>query len=220
MRIDKEKAIELRREGKSYKEIHIALGVPMATLSAWFGGMEWSKNLHQNLIRDGQKSRVARLHELNSVRGERLKKSYQKAREEAHKELSGLRHDPLFVAGMMLYWADGDRTSKGQVRLSTSDMDKAKFYLTFLTKACGVAPEKVRASLMVYPGQDEASNRRFWAFALGLGVKFTKGVQVPGRHNAQKLTYGICVLTVSSTYFKVKMLEWLTLLPKRLIEGR
>lgn len=220
MRLDKEKAIELRTAGKSYREISDVLGVSKATLSKWFSKEPWSKGVRQKLLQQGQQESKTRIKELNRVRGERLQKSYETAKKDALKELERLQYDPLFVAGLTLYWASGDLTSRGLVRFSTMDMDKAKLHLTFLERVCGVPKGKIRASLLVYPGQDEQSNRRFWAFALGTGVPFTKSSVVPGRHDARKLRYGICMLTVSSAYLKVKVQEWLKILPKQLIEMR
>jgi transcriptional regulator with XRE-family HTH domain len=220
MRLDKEKAIELRSAGKSYREISTVLGVSKATLSKWFSKEPWSKGVREKLLQQVQTEAKIRIKELNRVRGERLQKSYQTAKEDAQKELLRLQYDPLFVAGLTLYWAGGDMTSKELVRFSSMDMDKVKLHLAFLEHVCGVPKGKIRASLLVYPGQDEQSNRRLWAFALGPGVTFTKSSRVPGRHDARKLRYGICVLTVSSVYVKVKMQEWLKILPKQLIERR
>lgn len=220
MRTDKEKAFALRGEGKSYRAIHAELGVPMSTLSKWFSGNDWSEGLRRKLVRAGSETRVARMRELNRVRGDRLAKLYERGREEAAGEFERLRHDPLFIAGVSLYLSGGDRKSGDRLRFSTGDMEMGKLYLEFLRRSLGVPQDRVRASLMVYPGQDEQSNRRFWGFALGPGVKFTKSSVVPGRFDARKLSYGICSFTVSSAYLKVKMLEWVKLLPKRLIEGR
>lgn len=220
MRLDKQKAVELRTAGKSYGEISAILGVSKATLSKWFSKEPWSKGVRQKLLQQGQLESKTRIKDLNRVRGERLQKSYETAKKDAQKDIERLKFDPLFVAGLTLYWAGGNLTSKGLVRFSTMDMDKAKLHLAFLERVCGVPKGKIRGSLLVYPGQDEQSNRRFWAFALGAGVTFTKSSVVRGRHDARKLRYGICVLTVSSVYLKLKMLEWLKLLPTQLIEMR
>lgn len=220
MRTDKQKAFELRRNGMSYRAIHEETGISKGTLSKWFSGSDWSEGLRQKLVRDGKGVRVSRFRDLNQARSARLTRLYETGREEAVAEFRALIHDPLFLAGITLYYADGDRGAKTPVRLSTSDTEKARVVLAFLTGPCGVPRERVRASLMAYPGQDGESNRRFWAFALGPGLRFTKTVTVPGPHTAQKLRYGVCTLTVSSVYLKVKMLEWVKLLPKRLLEGR
>jgi len=218
MHKDRQKAVELRGAGKSYRKIHAELGVPVSTLSKWFSKEEWSRNLRQKLVREGELNRRIRMRELNEIRGTRLVRLYERAREEAHQEFRYLRYDPLFIAGLVLYYADGERTSKSALRLSSSDAEKALLYFHFLKKACGIPAEKIRASLFIYPGQDDQSNKRFWGFALGPTVRFTKSTLVPGTHSAQKLRYGICTLTVSSSYLKTKMLEWLKILPKELMK--
>lgn len=220
MRKDREKAVSLRKEGKSYAEISAKLGIPKATLSKWFSKEVWSEGVRQTMVRSKKEGSILRMRNINERRGKRLQELYEQAKKDAQEEAKKLSYDPLFVAGVMLYWNGGDRVSRNHIRFSTSDMDKAKFFMAFLTKTCGIEKEKIRGSLAVYRGQDEQSNRRFWAFALGNGLKFTKSSVVPGSFDARKLQYGICTLTVSSTYLKVKMQEWLTLLPKQLIAGR
>jgi hypothetical protein len=220
MRADREKAEGLRKAGKSYAEISTELGIPKATLSKWFSKEVWSEGVRQaRLLRDTGAAQV-RIRGLNEVRRKRLGDAHETAKREAIEEFGKLKFDPLFIAGLSLYWGSGDRASRNQVRFASSDMEKVKFFIIFLEKACGVERNRIRASLLVYPGQDEASNRRFWAFALGSGINFTKSSVVPGSFDARKLQYGICTLTVSSVYLKTKMREWLTLLPKRLIDGR
>lgn len=220
MRLDKEQAISLRKSGKSYAEISKELGIPKATLSKWFSKEAWSEGVRNDRLRIGKAGAATRIRSINAARGKRLLESYETAKREAVEEFGKLKFDPLFIAGISLYWGSGDRSNKNQIRFASSDMDKVKFFIMFLEKVCGVGKDRIRASLLVYPGQDEPSNRRFWAFALGVGVKFMKSSVVPGSFNARKLQYGICTLTVSSTILKLKMQEWLTLLPKRLIDGR
>jgi len=41
MRTDKELAFSLRKQGKSYKEIHQELGMSISTLSNWFKGVDF-----------------------------------------------------------------------------------------------------------------------------------------------------------------------------------
>lgn len=220
MRHDKEKVIGLRKEGKSYKEISSITGVPKATLSKWFSKESWSEGVRQSLVQSKKGEAVSRVVELNRVRGIRLKDLYERSKREAVEDLKKLKYDPLFVAGLMLYWSGGDRTTKHRIRFSSADMEKVKLFILFLEKVLGVERKRLRAFLLVYPGQDEQSNRRFWAFGLGSGIKFTKSAVVPGSFDARKLSYGICTITLSSAYLKVKLQEWLSIFPKQLIEGR
>ena len=144
---------------------------------------------------------------------------YEEAKNEAKEEFKRLKYDPLFIAGMMLYWGEGDKVTRGKVRLANSDQALIRVYTEFLRKACGVPEEKIRASILIYPDINEASNKRFWSFATRIPVdRFTKSTTIKGRHKTKKLEYGVCTVYVSSAYLKTKILIWLTLLSKALLE--
>ena len=46
------KAVELRKIGKSYSEIHKLLEIPKSTLSSWFSNKDWSQEVKN--IRTGR----------------------------------------------------------------------------------------------------------------------------------------------------------------------
>lgn len=157
--------------------------------------------------------------DLNSIRGEHLKRAYEEAREEARKELEDLKYNPLFIAGMMLYWGEGDKLTRGQVRLSNADPELVRLFAEFLRKACRVPETKIKASLLIYPDIEEQSTLRFWSFATGIAsARFTKSVLIEGKHKTRRLRYGVCSVMVHSTYLKEKVLEWMKLLPKELMK--
>ena len=221
MRSDKEKAFELRKSGKSFALIRKELGVPLGTLSGWFRDVTWSKELEHRLRKEGREAAGTRVRELNRVRGDRLQKAYEAAAVEAKEEFRSLRYDPLFVAGMALYWQQGSKGVRGQVRFSSSDPQLITFFMAFLERCCGMPKVKVKAAVFAHPGLDGPSAARFWALGTGIPFsQFNKPMTVPGKHDARQLTYGTCTLTVSNTYLKEKMLEWLRLLPKELIDTR
>lgn len=219
MRKDKEEAINLRKDGMSYKEIRDRLRIPNSTLSDWFTGEDWSGKIRETLTEAANEKSKVRLLELDRVRGEHLKKVYEEAREEAAKELETLKYNPLFIAGMMLYWGEGDRKSKGSVRLNNADPDLVRLFVLFLRNVCRIPDAKIRAYIHIYPDIDGPSNIRFWSFATGIPMsQFSKNILIQGRHKTNRLRYGVCTAVVSSTYFKVKMLEWLKLFPKQLMD--
>lgn len=221
MRRDKEIAIDLRKSGKSYKEIRNRLKIPTSTLSDWFRELDWSGEIRARLSKSAQESSIVRIQNLNKVRGVHLKKIYEEAREEARKDLETLKYNPLFIAGLMLYWGEGDKTTKNKVRLANSDPNLIRLYVSFLEKACRIPRAKIRAQIITYPDIENASNTRFWAFASGIPInQFTKSTTIQGRNKTKRLRYGVCNVVVSSSYLKAKVLEWLKLLPIQLIEKR
>ena len=112
MRKDKEIAFNMRRSGKSYNEIRSALKIPRATLSGWFSKVDWSNDIAKKLAVAVQKQHTVRIIELDKIRGTHLKRAYEEAREEARTDLFELRYNPLFIAGLMLYWGEGDKLTK------------------------------------------------------------------------------------------------------------
>lgn len=219
MRSDKDKATELRRSGKSYKQIREELKIPLSTLSEWFSGEEWSAAIRSKLTESAQEVSTARIKELDKVRGYYLEKAYREAREEAIVEFETLKYNPLFIAGMMLYWGEGTKSARSQIRLANSDPEMIKLFLAFLEKACRIPRGKLRLAILSYPDLDEASLRRFWSFATGIPLsQFHKTMVIKGRHTTRKLTTGVCTVVVSSTYFREKFFLWLNLLPKELMK--
>jgi hypothetical protein len=221
MRKDKENATKMRKSGKSYNEIHVALKIPKATLSDWFSKVGWSKVMAKKLATKVQTQHTARIVELDKIRGQHLARAYDKARIEAREDLEILKYHPLFIAGIMLYWGEGDKATKSKVRLVNTDPELIKLFVFFLKKVCNIPAEKVCVSIFTYPDIDDGANRQYWSEVSGIAQdKFLKSILIRGRHKTKRLEHGVCSVYVSSTYFKVKMLEWLKLLPEELMNLR
>lgn len=218
MRKDKEIAINLRKQGKSYREIKESLKIPLSTLSGWFADVDWSKDMARKLSEAGSHKSTVRLVELNKIRGQLLVRAYEDARKEAAEELKELRYNPLFIAGLMLYWGEGGKNPRTGAKFSNTDPELIKLYVFFLTQACRIPMEKIKLHILVYPDLEEKTCRAYWSRTSGVPWEnFTKSVLIKGRHKTRRLTWGVCNVTVSSVYFKQKILEWLNLLPKELM---
>lgn len=219
MRKDKENAVALRRSGKSYNTILKELKIPKSTLSGWFRDVDWSKELRTRLSKANQTESTKRIRELDKVRGVHLKRAYEEAREEAMHELDSLKYNPLFIAGLMLYWGEGDKLTKSLVSLTNADPKMVKLFIFFLTKICKLPESKIRLHLLLYPDLDDWLSKAYWMRETGMPKEnFTKSTVIAGKHKTRRLSFGICIVNVSSTYFKVKMLEWLKSLPDELMK--
>lgn len=218
VRKDKILAIEMRRDGLSYEQMHEKLKVPLSTLSDWFGNLDWSGVIKAKLEESSRASSTTRIIQLNKTRGERLKQVYEEAKREACSEFKKLRYNPLFIAGMMLYWGEGDKRTSGLVRFVNTDPEMIRLFVFFLTHACQIPGERVRAYVTIYPDLDAGKCIAYWSQVSGMNMaNFNKCVTIKGRHKTRRLSYGMCNIGISSTYFKVKILEWLKLLPTELM---
>lgn len=210
----------MRKSGKSYLEIEATLKIPRSTLSEWFNGEGWSAEIRAKLDQAAREGHRVRIIELDRIRGIGLAKAYEDARLEAVKELAVLKYHPLFVAGVMIYWGEGDKRGKNQVRIANTDPTMVLVFVKFLKEVCGIPEDDIRASLLVYPDLDEVLCREHWSKESGIPMQnFRKSTRILGRHKTQRLGYGICNVYVSSSYLKKKILEWIRLLPKELMAG-
>lgn len=208
----------MRRSGKSYAEIFALLKIPKSTLSDWFANSDWSHDLKQRLSKSAQVEHTIRLRELNKLRGANLKQAYAEAREEARIEFETLKYNPLFIAGVMLYWGEGDKLTNYSTKITNTDPHLIRLYVFFLEKVCRIPKEKIRGHILIYPDLNEETCRLYWASRAHIDLsRFTKCTVIQGKRTIRPLAYGVCMIGISSTYFKVKMLEWLKLLPTELM---
>lgn len=221
MRKDKRGALILRKSGRSYGEIKEVMGIPKSTLSDWLRESNWSNEIKLQLTEKTKEARTIKLRELNRIYRKNLKRIYQDACAEAKKEFEDLKFHPLFIAGISIYWGEGDRTTKHSVQISNTDPQMIKLFIKFLREVCGVFEEKIRAHLLLYPDLNPEECKKFWIKNSGLYEgNFNKSVIILGKHKIRRLPYGVCYINVSSSYLKQKIFTWLTLLPKEFIKNK
>lgn len=217
MRNDRHIAIKLRRAGKSYNKISKELGVPKSTLSDWFSSIGWSKTVKRELTRKANYIARKRLRLINKERRTMWEQWRERAREEARKEFPRLQRNPLFIAGIMLYWGEGDsKIENCHVRLSNTSPNMIRLFSIFLQKICHVPTEKLRAAVILYPDLNEIRCKRVWSTASGIPEKqFTKTQFIKGFHPTKRLAHGICLVYLSSRQLKEKIFVWIDLFHKQ-----
>ena len=213
MRKDKEKAIELRHQNKSYKSISRELGIPLGTLAGWFRNEPWSQEIRDKLGIEASLAFPEKLKRIVAANKKRWADTHEVYRQEATKEFSKLKDDPLFLAGIMLYWGEGEKQQKSsQVRLSNSEPEMIRIFYLFLIKALKISPEKIKAWLLLYPDLIDPVQKNFWSKATGIPIsQFSKSTYIKGRHPTKRLSYGVCTIHISSRALKERVLKWLEL---------
>lgn len=213
MRKDKEKATEMRRNGRSYKEIHQNLGIPMATLSDWFKDLDWSNDLKRRLFQAKtwvNLNKVALMVAATKKKFALLHEQYQK---EAIVEFTSLKNNSLFIAGLMLYWGEGDKNlSNSTIKLANSDMEMIRFFYVFLVNGLGIPKEKVAFNLLLYPDLVDTVQKKTWSQTTGIPLsQFRKSVFIVGRHPTRRLSHGVGIIRVGGRKYKEKLMKWIEL---------
>ena len=135
--------------------------------------------------------------------------------------ISLLKNHPLFVAGIVIYWGEGDKLSKHSFRVTNSDPLLLKIFLQFLRRICSNDEDRIRAWVLIYPDLEADVCENYWSKQIGLNRKnFTKSITIQGRHKTRRVTYGICTISYSSRFLKEKMLVWMSLLAQELLKNK
>jgi hypothetical protein len=123
----------------------------------------------------------------------RRREQIQRIRAEA--EDFGLNHlgDPFFVAGVVMYWAEGSK-SRNFVDLTNTDPAALRLFIEWARRFLDTAIE-FELGLHLHAGNDESAARTYWRDELGLpDVAFGKTYFKPHGtgHRKNQLPHGVC----------------------------
>lgn len=163
---EKLKAIKFRKLGKSYREIRQKVKVSKGTLSLWLRDIKLTPEQEKELYIERRRINAYRLAKFNQQkRIERTKKIIGEARKETQKFF----RTPLFLAGLMLYWAEGDKSDKNErVKFSNSDPAMIKLMMEWFRKICKVPEEKFRICLHIHKLHCRKDIHKYWSSLAGI----------------------------------------------------
>jgi hypothetical protein len=189
----KELAVALRKQGKSYKEILLSVKVSKSTLSVWFKDLPGSAETTQTLIEKNTKISTKRLLVVNTLRRKQLDDLYTEAEKQATGEFPKLLSEMLFVAGLNIYWGEGDKLFKnGMVRVSNVDRGLQKVFIKFLHEICGVPVQNIRIGILLYPDLKPGVVENYWSNTLDIPrEQFFKSTTIQGKHKTKRSEYGV-----------------------------
>ena len=196
LRIQKDAAIKLRKQGKSYSQIKAELGVSKSTLSGWLSGMPLSASAITFLQKDAAVIEKIRLTKLKN-RTSRLQEVSKKVSE----DMGIITSRELFIAGFFLYWAEGGKTTPYVISLSNTDPEMIVTYIRWLT-LLKVPKEKIIVRLQLYADMNVQKEIKYWVKSIGVSEKNFKKPYIK-KSNLSDLTYisrghGTCNVMVYS----------------------
>lgn len=202
----KRKALELRKQGKSYNQIKKEIGVSKSTLSEWLRRFPLSKG-QIRLLRDINEVRIEKYRNTMRLKRETKKLTYYNEQKQI---LIPLSKKEIYLAGLFLYWGEGAKTLHGQVDISNTDPSVLKFVLYWMTIALGIPKEKVRVNLHLYKDMNINETIEFWSRELGISKdQFIKPyIKNSNRSDLDQkgFGHGTCHLVVNNTVIKEKIM--------------
>ncbi|PIR44306.1 hypothetical protein COV23_00450 [Candidatus Wolfebacteria bacterium CG10_big_fil_rev_8_21_14_0_10_31_9] len=214
----KEKAINLRKQGLSYSEILKQIPVAKSTLSLWLRSVGLSKKQAQRLtekkLANMQKGALAKKNQRIALT--------QKIHKEAIKQIYNISKRDLFLIGVSLYWAEGSKEKENRPGSGTiftnSDPEMLRLFIKWLTKICNIKKEDIIFSIYIHENSknDLDKVKKYWSEKLDFPLShfpyiyFKKNKIKTSRKNVGDSYFGLLKLKVKkSSALNRKIAGWI-----------
>lgn len=204
-------ARKLRKQGLSFSEIIERIpNLSKSTLNGWLKDIELTLE---------QKERLLAKVKNGADRG-RLKgafKNHQKRIQITEQIVGGAKSEakemitnPLFLTGVMLYWAEGRKTDE-EIGFTNSDPLMIKFMMNWFREICNVPETKFRIALNIITLHNKKETEKFWSEITEVPLsQFNKTIVKPtplkGKRNPSYM--GTCNIRMSNKNLFRKIMGW------------
>ncbi|QDQ12000.1 hypothetical protein [Streptomyces spectabilis] len=198
----RERARELRLKGWTYNQIQAELGCSKSSVSLWVRDLpkpepRYTPEEQRALMNAG----LRRLRAAQDQERAETKRS-------AHEEIGDLTDRELFLAGVALYWAEGQKSKpyarRERAVFVNSDPGVIKVYLAWLD-LLGVSTDRLRLRVLIHETADVDEAHRYWAALVRVDVAVF-GKPTLKRHNPKTVRkntnddyHGCLVISVSQS---------------------
>lgn len=168
-RVDPERraaALAMRLEGRSYREITAALGVPKSTLSGWLSDVPLSDEHRTRLAQrseEGIRSRAV------AIRAGRIRRT-EVLQAAAAAEIGQLTDRELFLLGVAAYWCEGAKEKpwgrSHVVSFINSDPSLIRLFVAW-TALVGIDSQDLIYRLSIHERADVAAATAHWRAIVG-----------------------------------------------------
>jgi len=203
---ERRKVITLRKEGKTFSEIRKIVKVSKSTLSIWLKPYPLSNEQMLNVNKMKYKA-IERFREtMRKKRKKRLENYYKEIK---HKLLPFSKKN-LFIAGLFLYWGEGNKASFHTISINNTDPSVLKFTKYWYSKALDIKEKNIKIYLHLYKDMDIIKEINYWSRQLHIPksqfirpyIKESKKLDI----DQKGFGHGTCGLVVHNTVIKEKIL--------------
>lgn len=219
----REKAIELRKKGKTYSEIQksLKIGIPKSTLSYWCNKIKLSKKCRDRILelvlKNAKKSRKTALI-VNRTKREKYLKSVRVRNKHLARSLRN--KDTAKIALVMLYLGEGGKHQRGSLLFGNSDPFIISLFLHLLRYCYRIDESKFRCTVMCRADQNAKELEKFWFKITDIPFsqfyKTRRDARTIGKPTKKKNYKGVCkidyfssdiyteLMTIPGTIYKVR----------------
>ncbi len=162
-KLDKQKALLMRKQGMSYSQIKEKLKVSKSTLSGWLYNMP----LSEKRIRELQADSPIRIEKYrNTMRAKREEKN-KIAYQNIANRIGRISDREFLIAGLFLYWAEGSKTKTFTIGLTNTNPIMLVLFIRWL-RFFDVPKSKLKVHLHLYSDMNIKKQMKFWSKTLDL----------------------------------------------------
>ncbi len=163
------RAIDLRtRQQLSFGEIRKQVHVSKGTLSKWLEDYPLTEGRILELRRAGWKKGEASRERFRRTMRAKSDARDRKVYERQMKRFVKISKESLFIAGLMLYVAEGDKKTKADIAFTNTDPILVRFFVRWIVRFLELPKDKMRIQLHLYEGMDIQAEEKFWLDQAGL----------------------------------------------------
>ena len=200
------KALILRKQRKSYSQIKEILGVSKSTLSGWLRAYPLSREEINNL-RARNDARIERYRQTMQRKREARYEGYLQEQKRLYLPLT---RKELLVAGLFLYWGEGNKASRHAVSVNNTDPKFMQFVLYWMRYALKVPVQDIHVYVHLYADMNVNKELNYWSRLLVVPLKqFVKPYIKRSKRNEMDQKgygHGTCGVYVGNTELKERIL--------------
>jgi hypothetical protein len=183
---------DLRRLGLSYGEIMDLIPVKKSTLATWCRDLKLTDEQF-----DAIRKRTGSLEGIPRDTNRKRRAEIEEIRRRARAQVPTLVNDPLWVAGIVLYWAEGAKT-RNQLKMANADPRALRLFVRWIRSY--VDPDAAFSlHLHLHEGNNEPAAREYWRAQTGLDTSnfYRTFIKPKGTgHRKNHLPHGVCTVKV------------------------
>ncbi|MBU2539992.1 hypothetical protein KJ786_02425 [Patescibacteria group bacterium] len=177
---EREKAIKLRKQGLSYREILAIIPVSKSSLSLWLRSVNLTKRQKQRLT----DKKLAAAKKGGEIIREKRILSTKRIKERAEKQIKKISNRELWLIGIMLYWAEGNKQKEHKVsesvRLGNSNPRIIEIFLIWLFEVIKISQNDISFRICLH---ETAKNRlpeieKYWSKITGFPIEDFRKVKI------------------------------------------
>lgn len=164
-KLDKQKAITMRKKGMSYSQIKDSLKISKSTLSNWLSSMPLSEKRIRELRADSP-IRIERFR--NTMKTKRDVKN-KIAYDRIAKKIGTISQREFLIAGLFLYWAEGSKTKTFAIGLTNTNPNMLILFIRWL-EFFDIPKTKLKIHLHLYSDMNIKKQINFWSKTLDIPI--------------------------------------------------